>query len=214
MTVISYIRVSSTKQTLEHQRYEMQCYSRRQALHVDKWIEETVSTRKSLTKRKLGELLETIKKGDVLIACELSRLGRSLLEIMRILEICLSKECQVWTIKENYKLGHDIQSKVLAFAFGLAAEIERNLISQRTGASLANLKAQGQKLGRPTGALSKNLKLDNDIQRIQKLREQGYSENRMAQELGVGRSTLRRYFARLKEREGAAMEAPLSIREE
>lgn len=89
------------------------------------------------------------------ITCEISRLGRSLLEVMKILETCLNKNCQVWTIKENYRLGNDIQSKVLAFAFGLAAEIERNLISQRIKSSLANIKASGKKLGRPFTSESK-----------------------------------------------------------
>lgn len=111
-----------------------------------------------MNKRKLGELLDVLKSGDILISCEISRLGRSLLEVMRILETYLNKDCQVWTIKENYRLGNDIQSKVLAFAFGLAAEIERKLISDRTKSSLANIKASGKKLGRP---LQRNLKNSN-----------------------------------------------------
>ncbi len=77
-------------------------------------------------------MLKKVEKGDVIICSELSRLGRNLFMIMEILNICMTKECKVWTIKDNYRLGDDIQSKVLAFAFGLSAEIERNLISQRT----------------------------------------------------------------------------------
>ena len=145
MSVIGYIRVSSVKQTLEHQRFEIEQFTKGMNLNIDKWIEEKISSRKTLESRKLGLLLDNLQVNDILIACEISRLGRSLLEVMRILEICLNKNCQVWTIKENYRLGNDIQSKVLAFAFGLAAEIERNLISQRTKSSLANLRAAGKK---------------------------------------------------------------------
>ena len=149
MAVIGYIRVSSNKQTLEHQHFEIEQFAKKHDLNIDNWVEEKISSRKALKNRKLGELLENLQENDILISCEISRLGRSLLEVMRILETCLNKNCQVWTIKENYRLGNDIQSKVLAFAFGLAAEIERNLISQRTKSSLANLKASGKKLGRP-----------------------------------------------------------------
>ena len=92
-----------------------------------------------------------IKKGDILIATELSRLGRNLLEVMGILQKCLEKDCQIWTLKENYRLGADIQSKVLAFAFSLASEIERQLISERTRLSLQRLKDEGKHLGRPYG---------------------------------------------------------------
>ena len=98
-------------------------------MSVDGWIEETISGTRNYDKRKLGELLKIIKKDDLIICAELSRLGRNLFMIMEILNICMKKECRVWTIKDNYRLGDDIQSKVLAFAFGLSAEIERNLIS-------------------------------------------------------------------------------------
>ena len=135
-----------------------------------------------------------MQENDILIACEISRLGRSLLEVMRILEICLSKNCQVWTLKENYRLGNDIQSKVLAFAFGLAAEIERNLISQRTKSSLANLKASGKKLGRPFSAESKKLKLSKSVNKIQQLLSKGFSKTEIAHKLNVQRSTLHRFM--------------------
>ena len=115
---------------------------------------------------------------------------------MRILETCLSKNCQVWTLKENYRLGNDIQSKVLAFAFGLAAEIERNLISQRTKSSLANLKASGKKLGRPLAAESQKLKLSKNTRKIKNLLAKGISKSQIARILGVQRSTLRRFIER------------------
>ena len=155
MATIGYVRVSSDKQTLEHQHYEIVQYAFKNGFKIDRWVEEKISSRQELKKRKLGELLDNLQENDILIACEISRLGRSLMEVMRILETCLNKNCQVWTLKENYRLGNDIQSKVLAFAFSLAAEIERKLISERTKASLANLKASGKKLGRPPKTILK-----------------------------------------------------------
>lgn len=198
MAVIGYIRVSSNKQTLEHQRFEIEEYAKKHKLTVDDWVEEKISSRKDLKKRKLGTLLDNMQENDILISCEISRLGRSLLEVMRILETCLSKNCQVWTLKENYRLGNDIQSKVLAFAFGLAAEIERNLISQRTKSSLANLKASGKKLGRPLAAESQKLKLSKNTKRIKNLLAKGISKSQIAKILGVQRSTLRRFIDRMQ----------------
>ncbi len=150
--IYGYIRVSSDKQTVENQRFEINKFCERKKLHVDDWIEETISGTKVYSKRQLGTLLKKVHKDDVIICSELSRLGRNLFMIMEILNVCMNKECRVWTIKDNYRLGEDIQSKVLAFAFGLSAEIERNLISQRTKEALARKKAEGVKLGRPKGS--------------------------------------------------------------
>lgn len=198
MAVIGYIRVSSNKQTYAHQRFEIEQFAKSQGLKIDNWMEETISSRKALKNRKLGILLDNLQENDILITCEISRLGRSLLEVMRILETCLNKNCQVWTLKENYRLGNDIQSKVLAFAFSLAAEIERNLISQRTKSSLANLKASGKKLGRPFSAESKKLKLSKNTQKVRNLLAKGLSKSQIAKILGVQRSTLRNFISRMQ----------------
>jgi len=144
-----YIRVSTDKQTVENQRFEISKFCEKNNTPIDKWFEETISGTKAVKDRELGKLLKKMHKGDILICPELSRLGRNLLMIMSILNACMEKEVQVWAIKEDYKLGNDISSKVLAFAFGLSAEIERNLISQRTKEALARKKAEGFKLGRP-----------------------------------------------------------------
>ncbi len=194
MSVIGYIRVSSSKQTLEHQKYELERFAKLNKLKINKWVEEKISSRKSLRMRKLGKLLDELTSGDILISCEISRLGRSLLEVMHILETCLNKECQVWTIKENYRLGNDIQSKVLAFAFGLAAEIERKLISDRTKSSLANLKASGKKLGRPVGAKSKTLKLSRKKKTVERLFQDGLSKSKISRMFKVNRSTVFRFI--------------------
>lgn len=149
--IYGYIRVSSDKQTVENQRFEIGNFCDKEDLNIDGWIEETISGTKAYNKRELGRLLKKVQKDDLIICAELSRLGRNLFMIMEILNICMSKECKVWTIKDNYRLGEDIQSKVLAFAFGLSAEIERNLISQRTKEALARLKADGKHIGRKEG---------------------------------------------------------------
>lgn len=138
--VYGYIRVSTDKQTVENQRFEINRFCEHHTMVVDRWIEETISGNKDVDKRKLGIILGSMQKDDILICAELSRLGRNLLMIMAILNQCMKQEVQVWTIKDNYRLGSDINSKVLAFAFGLSAEIERNLISQRTKEALARKK--------------------------------------------------------------------------
>lgn len=148
----AYIRVSTDKQTVENQRFEISRFCEKEGIIIDKWIEETISGTSSYNKHKLGRLLKKVGKGDMIIASELSRLGRNLFMIMEILKQCMDRECRVWTVKDGYRLGDDIQSKVLAFAFGLSAEIERDLISQRTKEALARLKKDGVKLGRPCGA--------------------------------------------------------------
>lgn len=111
--IYGYIRVSSQKQSVEHQEYEIKQYALRKGIKIDSWIEETISSRKALKHRKLGQLLDELQENDVIIACEISRLGRSLLEVMGILETCLAKNCQIITIKEGFHLGNDIQSQVL-----------------------------------------------------------------------------------------------------
>ena len=141
--IYGYIRVSSDKQTVENQRFEINKFCDKQNIVINDWIEETISGTSNYTKRQLGNLLKKVNKDDIIICSELSRLGRNLFMIMEILNICMTKECRVWTIKDNYRLGEDIQSKVLAFAFGLSAEIERNRISQRTQEALAREKAEG-----------------------------------------------------------------------
>ena len=197
MAVIGYIRVSSNKQTCEHQHFEIEQFTHQNNIIVDRWVEETISSRKALNKRQLGRLLEELKEGDILISAEISRLGRSLLEVMHILENCLNKNCQVWTIKEHYRLGNDIQSKVMAFAFGLSAEIERNLISQRTKASLDNIRATGKRLGRPFAAQSKKLKLSRNTKKIKHWLDTGMTKYRIAKMMSVSPATVSNFINRM-----------------
>lgn len=192
--VYGYIRVSTAKQTVENQRFEINRFCEHRTMVVDRWIEEPISGNKDVEKRKLGIILDAMQKDDILICAELSRLGRNLLMIMAILNQCMKSEVQVWTIKDNYRLGSDIDSKVLAFAFGLSAEIERNLISQRTKEALARKKAEGVILGRPKGSKSKVRKLTGREAEIQELLKKRISKSAIARILGVHRLTVAGYI--------------------
>ena len=194
--IYGYIRVSSDKQTVENQRFEINNFCQRESLSIDGWIEETISGTKAYGKRELGKLLRRIGKDDLIICAELSRLGRNLFMILEILNICMTKECRVWTIKDNYRLGDDIQSKVLAFAFGLSAEIERNLISQRTKEALARRRAEGVILGRPKGRRSapEKYKLHGKRLLIEELLKAQVSKRKIAKLCRVDRGTLDRYI--------------------
>ena len=185
-----YIRVSSDKQTVENQRYEITKFAGENGFRIGGWIEETISGTKNYDKRELGKLLNKVVEGDVIICSELSRLGRNLFMIMEILNVCMNKGCKIWTIKDNYRLGDDIESKVLAFAFGLSAEIERNLISQRTKEALARKKAEGVVLGRPKGRKSSHVKLSGKEQTIADLRAQGVTISEIARIFKVNRATV------------------------
>ena len=194
MAIYGYIRVSSDKQTVENQRFEINRFAETEGLHVDGWIEETISGTKSYDKRQLGKLLKKVQKGDIIICSELSRLGRNLFMIMEILNICMGKECKVWTIKDHYRLGDNIESKVLAFAFGLSAEIERNLISQRTKEALARKKAEGVVLGRPKGRKSNHVKLSGKEDVIADLLKQRVPKTQIAKIYKVHRNTLDKFI--------------------
>lgn len=192
--VYGYIRVSTDRQTVENQRYEINKFCEINNLAIEKWIEETISGTKEFNKRSLGKLLNNIQKDDILICAEISRLGRSLFMIMDILNLCMKKECKVWTVKDNFRLGDDIQSKVLAFAFGLSAEIERNLISQRTKEALARKKAEGVVLGRPVGRRSVKVKLTGKENVINNMLFKKISKIKIAKKLNVHRNTLNSFI--------------------
>lgn len=198
MTVFGYLRVSTDEQDAQNQKVGVLNLAKSQNLQIDEWIEDDgVSGTKEPEKRKLGFLLKKIKKDDVILASELSRLGRKLFMIMRILEHCMNVGAKVLTVKDGYELGDNIQSKVLAFAFGIAAEIERDMISMRTKEALARKRNEGVILGRPKGRKSSYYKLDKVKEQITNLFFAGYSKSAIARELGVHRITVANY---LKER--------------
>lgn len=192
--IYGYVRVSTDKQSLQNQEFEINNFCQMQQIKIDKWIAEMISGTKDFEKRKLGILLKKLKKNDILICSEISRLGRNLLQVMTILNFCMQKEIQVWTIKDNYRLGADIQSKVLAFAFSLSAEIERNLISQRTKEALSRIKASGRKLGRQFGSRNKKHILDGKEKDILKLINKGLPKKQIAKLMRVSIFTLYQFL--------------------
>lgn len=192
--IYGYIRVSTDKQTVENQRFEINRFIKRSSLHVDAWIEETISGTVAPAKRNLGKLISKTKKGDIIICSELSRLGRNMFMIMSILNILMEHGVIIYTVKEKYKLGEDLTSKVLAFAFSISAEIERSLISQRTKEALKRKKAEGVKLGRPKGKLNSKYKLSGCEHKIQTMLNEGYPKNFISKQLNVSSSTLYLYL--------------------
>ena len=188
--IYGYIRVSTDKQTVENQRFEINRFIKKNGLHVDSWIEETISGAVSPDKRNLGKLIEKTKKGDLIICSELSRLGRNMFMIMSILNILMERGVIIYTVKEKYKLGEDLTSKVLAFAFSISAEIERSLISQRTKEALQRKKAEGVKLGRPKGKRNAKHKLSGCENKIRRMLNEGYPKNLISKQLNVSPSTL------------------------
>ena len=195
--IYGYIRVSTDKQTVENQRYEINRFMKRTGKKVDKWIEETISGTVKPENRDLGKLLKNAKKDDVIICSELSRLGRSMFMIMSILNILMDHGIKVYTVKENYRLGDDLPSKVLAFAFSISAELERALISQRTTEALKRKKSEGVVLGHPKGKKNSHHKLDGKEAAVRKMLAEGYTKVLISQQLGVSVSTL---YSFLKEK--------------
>ena len=189
-----YIRVSTDKQTLDNQRFEIEQFCVKNNIIIDEWIEETISGSKTLDKRLLGSLLEEVKTGDLIICSELSRLGRNLFMIMSILNQLMTNEVRIWTIKDNYRLGDNIQSKVLAFAFSLSAEIERELLSQRTKEALARRRSEGIVLGRPSGKKSSCVKLSGREQDIKMLLDRNFSKSAISRIYGVDRMTVHSFL--------------------
>ncbi len=150
--VIAYLRVSTAHQHLDNQKGEITHYARRNGIKIDRWITDTVSGSTNRNKRNLGKILKQMHKGDVLIVTEISRLSRTLLEVMNIMKYCVDHNITIYSTKDGYTFDDSINSKVLSFAFGLAAEIEHKLISQRTKEALAVIKEKGGQIGRKKGS--------------------------------------------------------------
>ena len=195
--IYAYIRVSTDKQTVENQKFEIGRFCKIRELQIDKWVSETISGTKSAKERKLGALLKKLKKGDTLICSEISRLGRRLMEVMSILNTLMQKKITVLTVKEKYELGNNIQSQILAFAFGLSAQIERDLISQRTKEGLARRVAEGQKLGRHKGGHNSHYKLTGKEGLIKTMLEYGYSKAAICRKLKCNPKTLDDHLRRM-----------------
>ena len=194
MAVVAYLRVSTEKQFLETQREEIIRFAERNGMSIDRWYTETVSGSVSSKERKLSGVLDKMRPGDSLIVTEISRLSRTLLEIMTILNSCIKKEVILYSTKEGYVFQNDINSKVLGFAFGLMAEIERNLISMRTKEALARRKQVGKQLGRKKGDMPNMKILTENKKQLLKEQKKGTSCSELARRMGVSRTTMFRFL--------------------
>ena len=194
MAVYAYVRVSTQMQTQESQIFEIENWCRHRGWHIDKWTNESVSGTVAWEKRSLGRLVRRMKPEDALVCAEISRLGRNMLMIMSILNYCVQKGIRIYTIKDNFELSDNINSKIIAFAFALASEIERNLISQRTREALAAKKMAGIKLGRPPGTSVKVSRLLSDLPSVRRRLLEGESLVRIAKAYGIHRNTLSHYL--------------------
>lgn len=192
--IYAYLRVSTESQTVENQRFEIEKYCTNKNLKIDKLIEETISGTITYKDRVLGKLLKKVKKDDIIICSEISRLGRSMYMIMEILNLLMSKNVSLYTVKEGFVLDSSISSKVISFAFSLSAEIERNLISQRTKEALQARKAAGMKLGRPIGSHNKVYRLDKYYNKIVDGLKNNVSWYRLGKECGnCGANNVKNY---------------------
>lgn len=187
--IVGYLRVSTDKQHPENQRDEIQRYAEQNNIEIDLWISEVVSGKKKASGRKLGRTIRKMKKGDTLIVSEVSRLSRTLTDIMEIMGKCLKKGINIYTVKESYRFDDSINSKILCFAFGLVAEIERNLISLRTKEALALRKSEGVVLGRRKGYTPKLDLLIRNEEQIRKMQSEGTGVKTICAMYGVSRDT-------------------------
>lgn len=193
--IYAYLRVSTDAQDTENQRMGVEAKAQALGLTIDKYIiDNGVSGTIDPSNRKFGKLLKQAKSGDIIIVSEISRLGRRLFMLFRILETLLNNGVKVYSVKDGYALDNTLQSKVLAFAFGMAAEIERDMISQRTRESLARIKSSGRKLGREFGSKNKHHKLDGRESLIIRLKQSGLSNRQIAQKLRVSSTTINEFI--------------------
>ncbi len=193
--IYGYIRVSTDKQDCANQKLGIEAKAATLNLQIDRYIEDSgISGTKEPEERALGGMLRRLRPGDVIICSELSRLGRKMFMIMRILEYCMKIGARLYTVKDGYELGDNIQSKVLAFAFGLSAEIERNLIAQRTKEALSALQMRGVKLGRPCGQRNPTHILDGYENLVLDMYAAGASKREIARKIRVSPPTITRFL--------------------
>jgi DNA invertase Pin-like site-specific DNA recombinase len=194
--VVAYLRVSTIDQDLSKNKAEILHLANNKALGQVKFIEEKSSGKISWRKRKIATILDSLHSGDVIIVNELSRLGRSMLECMEILSIAIKKDIHLYSVKGNWQLDDSIQSKIMAMAFSMAAEIERDLISKRTTEALRAKKAAGIALGRPKGPGKS--KLDKFRSEIEALIANGSTQKFIATKYGTTPSNLSNWLKKNK----------------
>ena len=191
LKTVAYLRVSTRSQDLANQKLAILEFSQKRRFPIDQFIESRISSRQSPLERRIDEMLGTLEPGDRLLVSELSRLGRSLSQVIQIVETLVRRKIRFIAIKEAIEFDgkQDLRTKVMIALFGLFAEVERDLISERTKEGLAAAKAKGKLLGRPKGALGTS-RLDGKEQDIRALLGKDVSKASIAKILDVSRSAL------------------------
>jgi len=182
---------------LANQKHGIYEYCNRVGISNLAFVEDIVTGKKKWYERKLGALIDGMTSGDKLIFAEVSRIARSTLQVLEVLEVCMDKGINVYIAKQNMQLDGSMQAKITATILGLAAEIEREFISMRTKEALAAKKAKGMELGRPRGP-APTLKLDAKRKQIEKYLKLGLGLRPTAKLIGEAPSTLRDYIIRRK----------------
>src|SRR6266436_703151 len=181
---VAYLRASTDKQDLNHQKLELLEFARKQGCKIDEFVEITISSRKTSKQRRIDELVQILDETDTLIVTELSRLGRSTAEVIALVNALIERNIRLITIKQNLDIHQqDMNSKIIITLFSLFSELEKDLISLRTKEALSAKKAQGQLLGKPKGTLQKS-KFDQNVERIKELLSYGLSVRKIAKVLG------------------------------
>ena len=196
MKTVGYIRVSTEDQCTEKNKADILMFAHKNGLGAVNFVEEKVSGKKSWKERKICSVISSMGEKDNLIVPELSRLGRSMLEIMEILSIAKQKNINIYSVKGNWRLDESIQSKIIAMAFSMAAEIERDLISSRTKEALRDIKAKGVKLGRPKGPGKS--KLDQYHDEIMAFVATGSTQVWLSNKYNVSKSTMCNWLKKKK----------------
>ena len=196
MAIYIYLRVSTSAQDTQNQLHGIHQYCQERGIQADAVIEDTASGSVAWNSRKVGELLSTADKGDVLLVAEVSRLARSTLQVLEILKFASERQVSIIIVKNGLQFDNSMQSKITATILGLAAEIERDFISMRTREALDKRKATGKQLGRPKGALAKAYKLDCRHAEIERYQKMGINQTAIAKLVDVSRPTLRSWLVR------------------
>lgn len=182
--IVAYLRASTDKQDLNHQKLELLEFARKKSLSIEEFVEIAISSKMTKKQRRIEEVLEKLDEADTLIVTELSRLGRSTAEVISIVNALLHRNIRVIVLKQNLDMSqHDMNSKVTLTFFSLFSELERDLISLRTKEALASKKRQGRVLGKPKGTIQKS-KFDKDIEKIKELLSYELSMRKIAKVLG------------------------------
>jgi len=191
MKTIAYVRVSKDSQDVRNQRLAILEFAQQEKLEISEFMELSMSSRRSPKARQIDLLMAQLESGDTLVVSELSRMGRSVGEILTTVDVLVKQQIRLMAIKEGIRLDgkQDLQSKVMVTLFGLFADIERELISMRTKEGLAAARASGKRLGRPKGKLGQS-KLNGKEDDIQRLLTLKVSKASIAKITGVDRSTL------------------------